>query len=615
MAMKKLRKDIMIIVYIIDSYGEFSNGTTMTAVRSKQKLEEMGHEVRVVSISNIEGKEYFQLEKRNIPIVSYFSAKQNTYYAKPDEAVFRRAFEGADVVHFFFPWKSALVAIKVAREMGIAVTGSYHMCPEHVGYGAGFGKWFAPVTWFLYKFYKHKIYKKIDRIHCPSPVMANRLKEHRYKNILHPITNGVGQQFFVEVERPYDPKEFQILTVGRLSLEKRQEILLKAIRYSKYKNRIKLVVAGQGPKGDKLKKLAKKYQLNVEFGFYSQDVLVNKIKESDLYVHTAEVETEGISVLEALSGGLVPVLSNTPFSAPGQIFALDERSLFKLNDPKDLASKIDYWIEHPDERQKMSREYQSYMENYDIDTAVKRLVEMFKAAINDEKLKQLEKTKKNQKYLKKLKPNKLGHLMVRMSFILFYPFVKLYSYLFAGLRINGKKNLRSVKGGAIIISNHVHNLDAPINACATYPKLSVYTSQPQNFEHRVYRPLISFFGTIPTPKTIEETKVFINEVSRKMKNGRLVLVYPEGNLIYKNSNLQPFKKGAFHAAQNAMAPIIPIRINFVKRKKKNGKYKKRIILNIGKPIQPSYHMLRRDSIDDFMQVSINAMESLKEVDG
>jgi len=26
----------MIIVYIIDSYGEFSNGTTMTAVRSKQ---------------------------------------------------------------------------------------------------------------------------------------------------------------------------------------------------------------------------------------------------------------------------------------------------------------------------------------------------------------------------------------------------------------------------------------------------------------------------------------------------------------------------------------------------------------------------------------------------
>ena len=115
----------MIIVYIIDSYGEFSNGTTMTAVRSKQKLEEMGHEVRVVSVSNIEGKEYYQLKQRYIPIVTPVSKKQNTYFAKPDKKVLRKDLR-ADVVHFFFPWKSAQVA-KVAKEMGIAVTGSYHM--------------------------------------------------------------------------------------------------------------------------------------------------------------------------------------------------------------------------------------------------------------------------------------------------------------------------------------------------------------------------------------------------------------------------------------------------------------------------------------------------------
>ena len=151
----------MIIVYIIDSYGEFSNGTTMTAVRSKQKLEEMGHEVRVVSVSNIEGKEYYQLKQRYIPIVTPVSKKRNTYFAKPDKKVLRKAFEGADVVHFFFPWKSAQVAIKVAKEMGIAVTGSYHMCPEHVAYGSGMGKFFSPVTWFLYKYFKHRVYKEL----------------------------------------------------------------------------------------------------------------------------------------------------------------------------------------------------------------------------------------------------------------------------------------------------------------------------------------------------------------------------------------------------------------------------------------------------------------------
>lgn len=37
----------MIIVYVIDNYGEFSNGTTVTAKRSKEKLEAKGHTVRI----------------------------------------------------------------------------------------------------------------------------------------------------------------------------------------------------------------------------------------------------------------------------------------------------------------------------------------------------------------------------------------------------------------------------------------------------------------------------------------------------------------------------------------------------------------------------------------
>lgn len=601
----------MIIVYVIDSYGEFSNGTTMTAVRSKQMLEEMGHTVRVVSISSIQGEEYFQLKERNIPIVSKWSATQKTYYAKPDVNVFRRAFEGADVVHFFFPWKSAVVAAKVAKEMGIAVTGSYHYCPEHVAYGSGAGKILMPVAWILYKFYKRRVYKYVDRVHCPSPVMADKLRQHRYKNILHPITNGVGHQFFVEANRPYNPEEFQILTVGRLSLEKRQEILFKAMKYSKYKDKIKLVVAGQGPRNKKLRKLAKKLNLNVTFGFYSQNELIEIIKKSDLYVHTAEIETEGISVLEALAGGLVPVLSNAPFSAPGQIFALDDRSLFELNNPKDLAEKIDYWIEHPEERIKMSKKYQDSMQNFKIDTAVKRLEEMFKAAVQDVKLNEFSKEESNRRYLKKLRPNKVGHFFVRIFFLLIYPLFKLYSYLFGGLRIIGKNNLKKVKTGAVIISNHVHNLDSLMNACATYPRLSVYTSMPGNFEHKVYRPLITFFGTIPTPVGIAETKVFINEVTKKVQRGRFVLIYPEGNLMYKNEDIQRFRKGAFHVAQNAMAPIIPARISFLQIPKKNGKFKKRVILNIGEPIFPSYYMLRRDSIDNFMETSLAKMEALK----
>ena len=52
--------------------------------------------------------------------------------------------------------------------------------------------------------------------------------------------------------------KFLILSVGRYSREKSQDTLLKAIRYSKYKDKIQIILAGQGVKERYYKKLAKK---------------------------------------------------------------------------------------------------------------------------------------------------------------------------------------------------------------------------------------------------------------------------------------------------------------------------------------------------------------------
>ena len=416
----------MIIVYVIDSFGEFSNEATIFASCSKKILEEMGHMVRVVSNTKLKGEEYFNLQNGK----SKTMAKQKYYFAKPDKEVFRKAFEGADIVHFFYPSKAGKVAIKVAKEMGIPVTGSYY-CLEHR------------------LAHKRRFYRKIDRVHCPSLIIANQLRDHRYKNIFHPITIGVGKENLDSIQ------------------------------------------------------------------------------------------------------------------------------------------------------------------NYQIEVAVKRLEEMFNVAIKDNKINNLEKEAAEKKYLKRLKQSKIGFLILKLFYLLLFPFGKLYAHLFGKLHIKGKKNLKSIKGGAIIISNHVHNFDAPINTCAVYPRLPVFTSQPANFEHKVYGLLIKMFGAIPTPVGLNQTKIFINEITKKVKNGRLVLIYPEGNLIYKNKDLQKFKKGAFYIAQNAMAPIVPARISFLEKKKKNGKIKKRVILNIGKPIYPNFAMTRKESIDNLMETSLAALESLK----
>lgn len=48
--------------------------------------------------------------------------------------------------------------------------------------------------------------------------------------------------------------------------------------------------------------------------------------------------------------------SDSPKSAT-KYYALDEKSLFKCNDAKDLAAKIDWWIEHPKEKEEYSAKY------------------------------------------------------------------------------------------------------------------------------------------------------------------------------------------------------------------------------------------------------------------
>ena len=100
---------------------------------------------------------------------------------------------------------------------------------------------------------------------------------------------------------------------------------------------------------------------------------------ADLGVHAALVEIEAMCCMEAFAAGLVPVISNSSKSATPQI-ALDERSLFRAGDSSDLAKKIDYWIEHEDEKKKMEYDYSGAARKDSLDDCVRQAEEMFSKA-------------------------------------------------------------------------------------------------------------------------------------------------------------------------------------------------------------------------------------------
>ena len=141
-------------------------------------------------------------------------------------------------------------------------------------------------------------------------------------------------------------------------------------------------MAGQGPRKEEIEKLSKKLLTNQPIiNFYTREELVKIINYADLYCHPAEVEIEAISCLEAISCGLVPVIANSPKCATKE-FALDERSLFEVNNPESLRDKIDYWFDHPNELKEMKDKYANTSSRFDFDECMDKMELMIKDAYN-----------------------------------------------------------------------------------------------------------------------------------------------------------------------------------------------------------------------------------------
>ncbi|WP_197068254.1 glycosyltransferase [Candidatus Soleaferrea massiliensis] len=365
----------------MDCFDQLNNGTSMTAYRFADTLRKNGHEVRVVT-AGTPGKDKYIAKEKHWPIASWFAHRQGFAFAKSDKDLFRRAFEGADVVHFLLSLPFECCGAKIAREMGIPASAAFHLQPQNITYNIHCSR----MDWLsrsIYRLFNRTFYKNFDHIHCPSQFIADQLVKNGYQAKLHVISNGVDDDFvpLEDVKKP-DDGLFHILMVGRLSPEKRQTVLLKAAALSKYADRIQLHLAGRGPMKHRLMRMGHKLKHPPVIGFYSKEDLIRLENSCDLYVHASVIEIEAISCMEAFSCGLVPVICNAQQSATPQ-FALDGRSLFIPDDPVDLARKIDYWIEHPDEKEQMSKAYAEEGNLYRIEQSIRAAERMFEETVRD----------------------------------------------------------------------------------------------------------------------------------------------------------------------------------------------------------------------------------------
>jgi len=597
-------ESVLIITLVNDTFNINNNGITISAMYFAESLQKKGHKIRIVTygdpgksgIDPSTGFEMFYVPELNIPIATYFAHKQNTLFAKPVKKTLESAIKGSDVVHIYQPWPLGSRAQRIAKKLKVPAISAFHIQPENITYNIGLKRVSLAAHLFYFLFYLF-FYRRFSHIHCPSKFIAAQLRSHGYKAKLHVISNGVHPAFCPpEGGRKHNFEPIKILMTGRLSPEKRQDVLIRAVEKSKYADKIQIYFAGRGPWEKKLKKMGQKLPNAPVFGYYSHEELIKLIHSCDLYVHTSDVEIEGMSLIEAISCGLVPIISDSPKSAAAQ-FALSPENLFKAGSPESLAQRIDYWIENVQKLKQYEEKYAEFSKEFALEKSIKKIEKVY---LN------MHKDGKNE-YHRGVIFNFFSWLF---QLLIACPILMFWTRFVLGIKVYGRKNLRGIKG-ALTVCNHVHLLDSVLIGLAFFPKRVIFPTIPQNIKTLWPGTLVRVLGGFCLPENFMDLKTFFDEMEFLLMKNNIVHFFPEGELKHYDTGIRNFRKGAFYLAAKARVPIVPMVITFEKPK---GLYKfirkKPVMrLRIGKPIYPAASDLETD-FEIRMKAAREQMEAL-----
>ena len=401
------RTEPLKLLFVINNLYTRGNGLSASARRTVTLLRERGHDVRVLSSGTTEQAQAcnftapeFPLPARHFPLADAIISAQGYAFAKPKRKVIKQAVAWADVVHLEEPFGLQARTAHVAKHAGKPVLATYHIHPENITATIHLdGLW--PLNALLLASWRRRIYALAQVVQCPSDSVHQRLQRWGLGDKLVTISNGVGLAPSKpaagakteccapdgrQVETKQTPGEtqpegeqiYRLLVVGRFSREKDQATILKAMRHSRYAPQIQLVFAGRGPTEKSLRRAASRLVRDgvlkhaPSFNFFDAAGLDAQAEQADLYIHAAFIEVEGLSCLEVLRHGVVPVIAHSPLTATSQ-FALDAHSRFKARDPKALARAIDYWLSDNERRQAEAQKYLNIGAHYDINDCVSRL--------------------------------------------------------------------------------------------------------------------------------------------------------------------------------------------------------------------------------------------------
>lgn len=350
------------IAFYTDTYLPAIDGVVTSILNFRKELTKRGHNVYIFTSKNINSGISRERDKVfYYPGITFKPYPQYNVALFPYNSLTKLAALDIDIIHAHTPFVMGFTAMMGAGLNNLPILGSYHtlinnsqVINAYYPKNQRLKKFTAK---YLFKYVKF-FYNRCNATTAPSHAIENLLLRYGIKNI-RLLPNSIDLKVFnqkVEGGKTREKlgvknSEKLVLYVGRLSREKRLEVLLKAAKLiTKRNEKVKFVIVGSGPAEQYYKNLARRLNMHKDLRFVGtvdRESLPKFYAASDLFCLPSTFETQGIVSLEAMATGKPVVCAdylalkelvkngyNGEKFRPGDYISCAKKIEKVLNDPK-----------------------------------------------------------------------------------------------------------------------------------------------------------------------------------------------------------------------------------------------------------------------------------------
>lgn len=383
-----------------ETYKPYVSGVVTSIIMLKKSLEQLGNEVYIVTI-NQNGIKYEYDEKEKILRVPgidskiYDDLKISSIY--PIKSLLKIKKWNLDIIHTHTEGTMGTYGRLLAKQFNIPVVHTYHTMYEDYIYLITKGHFDKPAKKILQYFTVFYCDKIVSELIVPTKKTYDLFKKkYQIERQINIIPTGIDIERFKKDN--YDKKDllllrkkyniskndFVLLLVSRISEEQKNiNFLLKQQeKINKHHKDVKLLVVGDGPDLNKFKQEYKNNKNIIFTGMIPWDEVSKYYQIGNIFVTASKTETQGLTVIEAISSGL-PVVCMEDDSF--KLAIINEYNGLFFNDEEEYLKNILYLYENRKKYINMSKQAVNSSEQFSSEMYGEKILEVYNRAIENRK--------------------------------------------------------------------------------------------------------------------------------------------------------------------------------------------------------------------------------------